>query len=74
MLDPGNMDILASLAQSLLLCGRHEEALDCAEVVLSQDPWCSKALIAKAEALYNICDFEHRSISIYIYIYLFNKT
>ena len=29
-------------------------------MVLSHDPWCSKALIAKAEALYNICDFEHR--------------
>ena len=27
--------------------------------MLWQDPRCSKALIAKAEALYNICDFEH---------------
>ena len=62
MLDPGNMDILASLAQSLLMCGKHEESLNCTEVVLGQDPRCSKALIAKAEALYNICDFEHRSI------------
>ena len=60
VLDPGNMDILASLAQSLLMCGRHQESLDCAEVVLRHDPCCSKALIAKAEALYNICDFEHR--------------
>ena len=24
VLDPGNMDILASLAQSLLMCGRHQ--------------------------------------------------
>ena len=36
MMDPQNMDILASLAQSLLLCGKHSEALKCAEIVLYQ--------------------------------------
>lgn len=43
MMDPQNMDILASLAQSLLLCGKHSEALKCAEIVLYQvkkKPFC----------------------------------
>ena len=34
MMAPGNLDILASLAQSLLQCGNHEEAQKCAEMVL----------------------------------------
>ena len=34
MMGPDNLDILASLAQSLLQCGNHEEAQKCAEMVL----------------------------------------
>ena len=34
MMAPDNLDILASLAQSLLQCGNHEEAQKCAEMVL----------------------------------------
>ena len=36
MMDPQNLEILASLAQSLLACGKHQEALSCAELVLKQ--------------------------------------
>ena len=36
MMAPDNLDILASLAQSLLQCGNHEEAQKCAEMVLVQ--------------------------------------
>lgn len=56
---PSNTDILASLAHSLLNCGEHQEALRCAEKVLCQNTRSSKALLAKAESLYNTCDFEH---------------
>ena len=74
MMAPDNLDILASLAQSLLQCGNHEEAQKCAKMVLVKviilslyqtsaivykDPNCVKAVIAKAESLYNTCDFEH---------------
>ena len=34
MMDPQNMEILSSLAQCLLVGGKHEQALNCAEVVL----------------------------------------
>ena len=36
MMDPTNLDVLGSLAQSLLRCGQHQEALQCAEAVLDQ--------------------------------------
>ena len=38
MMDPTNLDVLGSLAQSLLRCGQHQEALQCAEAVLDQVP------------------------------------
>ena len=34
LMAPGNLDVLASLAQSLLQCGHHQEAQRCAEMVL----------------------------------------
>ena len=66
MMAPENLDILASLAQSLLQCGNHEEAQKCAEMVLVKviilnlyptsatvykDPNCVNAVIAKADSL-----------------------
>ena len=75
MNNPASLDILASFAQSLVQCGNHQEAGQCADLVLHrvrilwqrlsnsdvhfQDPKCVKAIIAKAESLYNICDFEY---------------
>ena len=36
LMAPRNMDVLSSLAQSLLQCGKHKEALNCAEIVLQE--------------------------------------
>merc|ERR1711892_1089877 len=40
-------------------CGSNLEAQKCAEMVLKREPTCVKAIIVKAESLYNVCDFEH---------------
>ena len=41
------------------MMGRWEEASEAADSVLDADKKFVKALLVKAEALYNTCDFEH---------------
>ncbi|TRY76306.1 hypothetical protein TCAL_06373, partial [Tigriopus californicus] len=49
----------ATRAKCYLLMGRWNEACHSAEAVLEDDKTYVKALLVKAEALYNTCDFEH---------------
>lgn len=50
---------MATLARCYLLMGNWEYARMAAEFVLSIDKHFVKAIYAKAEALYNTCQFEH---------------
>jgi hypothetical protein len=47
------------MARCFLLMGKWASASEAADVVLSKDKTFVKALLVKAEALYNTCDFEH---------------
>ena len=49
----------ATRAKCFLLMGQWEKACRAADVVLVEDKAFVKALVVKAEALYNTCDFEH---------------
>ena len=59
------MEILAMLSQTMLQCGKHQEAKICSETVLQQEPENVRALLTKAGALYELCAFEH-SMKLYI--------
>ena len=50
---------MTSLARCYLLMGNWEYAKLCSELVLECDPDFVKAIYARAEALYNTCQFEH---------------
>ena len=50
---------MTSLARCYLLMGDWKYAEMAAEVVLEVDKYFVKAIYAKAEALYNTCQFEH---------------
>ena len=50
---------MTSLARCYLLMGNWEYAKLCSELVLESDPDFVKAIYARAEALYNTCQFEH---------------
>ena len=41
------------------MMGSWENALEAAEVVIAEDKKNIKAVFVKAEALFNICEFEH---------------
>ena len=49
----------ATRAKCFLLMGQWAKACRAADVVLAEDKTFVKALVVKAEALYNTCDFEH---------------
>ena len=50
---------MTSLARCYLLLGNWDFAQKAAESVLEEDPDFVRAIYAKAEALYNTCQFEH---------------
>ena len=50
---------MTSLARCYLFMGNWEYAKVCSELVLEIDPYFVKAIYARAEALYNTCQFEH---------------
>ena len=50
---------MTSLSRCYLLMGNWEYAKICSELVLECDPDFVKAIYARAEALYNTCQFEH---------------
>ena len=50
---------MATLAKCHLVMGNWEYARMAAEIVLGVDKTFVKAIYAKAEALYNTCQFEH---------------
>lgn len=50
---------MATLARCHLVMGNWEYARMAAEIVLGVDKVFVKAIYAKAEALYNMCQFEH---------------
>ena len=48
-----------AFARCHLLMGSWQEALDAAQVVLNEDKRNIKSIYVKAEALFNLCEFEH---------------
>jgi hypothetical protein len=46
-------------ARCHLLMGSWEDALEAAEIVLADDKYNIKSIFVKAEALFNLCLFEH---------------
>ena len=48
-----------ALARCHLMMGSWGNALEAAEVVLGEDKRNIKAIYVKAEALFNLCEFEH---------------
>ena len=70
---------MTSLARCYLSMGNWEYAKVCSELVLEIDPDFVKAIYARAEALYNTCQFEHalvlyhRGQVINIYIKVIHK-
>ena len=47
------------------MMGNWEEALKAAEIVMSKEPKNAKAMLVKAEALFNLCQFEHALVIFY---------
>ena len=50
--------LLAARALALANLGLFQQANLCAQEVLLMDPNCVKAILIKADALYNTCEFE----------------
>ena len=47
------------------MMGNWEAALGSAELVLQKQPKDAKAILIKAEALFNLCEFEHALLQFY---------
>ncbi len=56
---------LATAAKCHLKLGNWSAAIRAAEMVISMDKKCAKAILVKAEALFNICQFEHALVFFY---------
>ena len=56
---------LTLLARVHLLTNNWGAATDAADMVLSVDKKCTKAIQVKAEALFNVCQFEHALVHFY---------
>ena len=58
-INPTSNIVQSTRAKCLLFMGKWEEARNAADTVLDVDKKYVKALLVKAEALYNTCKFEH---------------
>jgi len=58
-MNPTSKTAQSTRARCLLMMGKWEDASRAADQVLKRDKTFVKALLVKAEALYNTCDFEH---------------
>ena len=56
---------LTLLARVHLLTNNWGAATDAADMVLGVDKKCTKAIQVKAEALFNVCQFEHALVHFY---------
>lgn len=59
LINPKSKSVRTCRARCFLLMGKWEEASEMADTVLEENRCYVKALLVKAEALYNTCDFEH---------------
>ena len=60
-MDPSLLDVLELRCQALMKMNKYQDALDAANKILIElrEPWNSKALAVKADAEYNLGNFEH---------------
>ena len=58
-MNPQSKTARATRARCYLLMGLWEHAATAADTVLAEDKTFVRALLVKAEALYNTCNFEH---------------
>ena len=59
MLDTEDMTILTTLAEIELKKGNYPQALKTSGAIIRNEKTNLKAIFVRAEALFNLCDFEH---------------